>query len=193
MATSNRTPELSLAGKLMFIPNVGRILLAVATRLITSPFNSGPKANTFFKDIVFAALRKNLSIITPEQEQWVNPTTESVYLDFTKKAKFQPDTDVLPSGQKAHWLGAKSAQKIILYFHGGGYVLAASSGHFEWLFELQQEMGKEHSVSAVLPSYTLAPRGQYPEQMKQGVECLDWLINTVGKKSSDVSMLLSRL
>jgi len=186
MATSTRIPELTFAGKLMFIPNIGRVLLAMFTRLITSPFNSRPKAKSLFKDIVYAALRTNLSIITPSQEQWAIKPTESVYLDFTKKAKFQPDTDVLPSGLKAHWLGTKSAQKIILYLHGGGYVLSASPGHFDWLFELQQEMNKEHSVSVVLPSYTLAPHAQYPQQMKQGVECLDWLINTVGKKPSDV-------
>lgn len=183
---STSVPELAWMGKLMLFPHTGRVLLSVLSRLITAPLTNGGKAKTFFKDIVFAALRTNLTYITPSQEQYLNATTESVYLDFAKKANFQPDTDVLPSGLKAHWLGPKTAEKIILYFHGGGYVLAAGPGHFQWPFDLQNDLSKDKTVSVVLPSYTLAPHAHYPEQMKQGVETLNWLLNDLKKRPSDV-------
>ncbi|KAK5124601.1 hypothetical protein LTR85_001314 [Meristemomyces frigidus] len=183
---STRIPELAFMGKLMLIPHTGRVLFSVISRLLTAPFTSGAKANTFLKDLIFAALRANLSYVTASQEQWLNGTTESIYLDFAKEAQFQPDTDVLPSGLKAHWLGTKSAEKVILYFHGGGYVLAAMPGHFQWLFDLQNDLSKDHAVSTVVPSYTLAPHAHYPEQMKQGVQSLNWLLNDLKKKPSDI-------
>ena len=111
-------PEITLVDKLMIVPNVARSLTSLLVRLFTRPFSSA-KANPFLKDLIFAALRTNLSIVTPATEQWLNPSTESVYLEFAKKKDFQPDTAVLGSGLKCQWLGSKSAEKIILYFHGG--------------------------------------------------------------------------
>lgn len=57
----------------------------------------------------------------------------------------------------------------------------------EWLYELQKELSKEHSISIVVPSYTLAPHGQYPSQLKQAAETLEWVLTTENKKPSDVS------
>ncbi|KAK4539772.1 hypothetical protein LTR36_010360 [Oleoguttula mirabilis] len=186
MASTAVPPELTFTGKVMLIPHTGRLISSVISRIFTAPFTSGAKANTYLKDIVFAALRTHLAYLTPAQEQWLNGNTEAVYLDLTKHAKFQPDTDVLPSGLKVHWLGTKTAKKVIVYFHGGGYVLAAGPGHLQWLFDLQNDLSKDHSVSAIVPSYTLAPHAQYPEQLKQGVECLNWLLNDLKKKPSDI-------
>jgi len=168
------------------VPVLARVLTAAFFRAITSPLSSGPKANTYFKDVVFAALRANLSAVTVGTEQWINGTTESVYLDFAKKERFQPDSTVLDSGLKLHWLGTKTAEKILLYFHGGGYVLASSPGHFQWLFDLQNDLAKTTSISVVVVSYTLAPHGQYPEQLKQAAESLSWLVDREGKKASNI-------
>ncbi len=180
-------PQITLTDKLMVIPNLTRSMISAVTRLLTRPLSSGPKANTLLKDILFAGLRTNLSIISPATEQWLTPATESTYLNFAKKHDFQPDTDVLSNGLKLFWLGSKSAEKVILYFHGGGYVLSASPGHFAWLFDLQNELAKGHSISAVMVGYTLAPHGQYPVQLREAAESLDYLLQKQNKKSSNVS------
>ena len=183
------SPEVTLTDKLMIVPIGARAIASALIRLITRPISGGAKANTYFKDVVFAALRTNLSLISVGTEQWINPSTESTYLDFAKKQGFQPDTDVLDSGLKVHWLGPKTAEKVLLFFHGGGYVLSCSPGHFAWLFDLQNELSKSHSISVVVPAYTLAPHGQYPTQLKQAAESLQWLLETQKKKPSDVSTL----
>ncbi|KAK5136551.1 hypothetical protein LTR08_002895 [Meristemomyces frigidus] len=183
---ATRARETTVMDKLTMIPGTGLTLSSAVYRLVTAPFTSGPRANTVFKDAIFAALRTHLSNVTPGQEKWLNTTTESSYSHLAKQEKFQPDTDVLPSGMKAHWLGSKSAKKTILFFHGGGYVLGATAGHFKWLHDLQMDLSKDCSVNIVLPGYTLAPEAQYPVQMKQGVECLKWLLDDLGKKPSDV-------
>ena len=178
--------EVTVMDKLTLIPNTGWTLSSAVYRLVTAPLTGGPKASTVFKDTIFAALRTHLSNITPGQEKWLNTTTKAAYLDLAKQANIQPETDVLPSGIEAYWLGPKTAKKIILYYHGGGYVLGATAGHLNWLHDLQRDLSKEHSVSIVLPSYTLAPDGQYPVQMQQGVECLHWLLKDLKKSPSDV-------
>ena len=179
-------PQPTLLEKALVVPNLARAIFSAVLRLCTYPITSGPKASTLCKDVAFAALRTNLALMTLSQEHWLNPTTETVYLDFAKKQNFQPQTDVLASGLKCFWLGSKSAEKVILYFHGGGYVLACSTGHVQWLFSLQEELSKKHSVAVVLVGYTLAPMAQYPAQLKQAAESLNWLVEKEGKKAGDV-------
>ena len=133
----------------------------------------------------------------------MNGSTESEYLNFAKTKNFQPDTTVLSSGLKVHWLGSKTAEKVLVYFHGGtspcaprllgycllepgGYVLAATPGHLEFLYDLQNELSKTKSISVVVPSYTLAPHAQYPSQLREAAETLSWLLNDRNKKPSDV-------
>lgn len=192
---STRIPELTLMGKLMLIPHFGKVLLATGLRIFTSPLRlltGGTSANTWLKDIVYSAIRANISAMTPAQENYVKGSTEAIYLDFAKKAKFQPDTDALPSGMKVHWLGTKNAENIIVYLHGGGYVMPALPGHVQWCYEMAKSMSEQdgRSISCVFPSYTLAPQAQYPTQLKQAVECIDMLINKMGKKPSNVGQTI---
>lgn len=188
---SSPVPTPSFIEKALVVPLIFRVLLSALYRAATLPFTGTSKANTVFKDIAFAALRTNLANVTVAQEQWMKSaqSTDKTYLEHAKKAKFQPETDVLESGLKLHWLGPKSAEKIIIHFHGGGYTLCCSAGHVTWLFELQQELSKKTaSVAVILVSYTLAPKGQYPLQLQQAAESLQHLLKK-GKKASNVSGL----
>ena len=64
--------------------------------------------------------------------------------------------------------------------------MSCSTGHFQWLFDLQEDLAKTQSISVVVPSYTLAPHGQYPNQLKEAAECLTWLLQTRKKKASNL-------
>ncbi|USW48641.1 Putative alpha/beta hydrolase-3, lipase, GDXG serine active [Septoria linicola] len=167
-------PMPSLKDKLLFIPLLGRVVAAALTRALTLPITNTAKANRTFKDIAFAALRAQLAHISIAQEVLLNAkiTTEETYLDFAKKPNFRPDTDVLPAGLKLHRLGPKTAEKTVLYFHEGGY----------------KELAKTKATSIVIVAYTLTltPGGQYPTQLKQAAESLDWLLNTIGRKPADI-------
>lgn len=184
--------QITLTDKLLAVPVGSRLLLASTTRLLSRPFSSGPHANTLFKDVIFAGLRKQLSTITTGTEQFIYGTTEAAYLDFAKKRGFQPDTDVLgENGPRLFWLGSKSAEKVVLYCHGGGYAMAGHAGHFEWLVGLQEHLSKTKSTSAVVIGYTLSPYGKYPTQLRQAAEALQHLLNQQ-KKPGDVSGLNAR-
>lgn len=136
-------------------------------------------------------------------------TSEQTYLDVAKQRGFQPDTLVLKDGLKAHWIGPKNAERVLLYFHGqwlchpkyshdsnpfanelpgGGYVLAAGPGHVNWLYRWTREASKEKSTSALMLSYTLAPDAQYPTQLQQAAEVLNYLLTEAGKRPSQVGL-----
>ncbi|CAK3888142.1 Steryl acetyl hydrolase 1 [Lecanosticta acicola] len=180
--------QATLLDKLLFIPLIAKVLFAVAYRFVTYGFVA-TKANKPLKDLVFAALRQNLATVSVAQEQWsIQANTEANYLDLAAKHKFQPETTVLNSGLKLHWLGPKNSEKVILYFHGGGYALPCSPGHVQWLFDLQKELSKKTSVSVILVHYTLTPHLQYPGQLSQAVETLNWVLGKHGKKPSQVAI-----
>ena len=112
-------PQISLIDKLMLAPIGVRTVGSLLFRLVTSPLSSGPKGKTYFKDVVYAAMRTFLSANRVGTEAWLTAPTDSTYLDFTKTAKIEPRIETLDSGLKLCWLGPKSAQKVLLYMHGG--------------------------------------------------------------------------
>ncbi|KXT03923.1 hypothetical protein AC578_9250 [Pseudocercospora eumusae] len=191
MASESQVPTATLVDKLLIVPLLVKVIVSALFRFISLPFIS-KKANKPFKDIAFAALRSNLAGVNAAQEQWINAaqSTDQTYLDIAKKAKFQPDTDILTdSGLKMHWIGPKSADKIILYFHGGGYVMPCNPGQITWIYELQQHLSKTTNVAVVMVSYTLAPRGQYPLNIKQAAESLGFLLTKQGTKASNIVII----
>lgn len=179
-------PQATLVDKLLLFANVPRVIGAALRAVLLRPFSSGALPNTVFKHFAFVAVRTNLSLINTAQEQWANTTTEANYKAYIKKAGIQSSTDVLGSGLKVHWLGNKNAKKVVLYFHGGGYALSCTAGHLQWLDELRKELSGPTDVAVALVEYTLTPHEQYPVQLKQGAEALQWLLTSKGLKPGDV-------
>jgi acetyl esterase/lipase len=173
--------------KLSLLPHVVVGLSVGFLRLATRPFTNDVKPITAYKDFVYAVFRYVLANVTIAQEKWLAPPTETMYLNFAQERKFKPDSTVLSSGLRIHWIGDKTADKVFLYFHGGGYVNAISAQHLEWLLELQTDLSKKENVAVAVVGYTCAPEGQYPVQLRQGVESLVWLLSVGGKKPENVS------
>lgn len=185
MATS--TNNASLIDKLSLLPHVFIALSKGLRRLAARPFTNDVKPPTAFKDFFYAVLRHILSNVTIPQEKWLSPSTDIIYHKFARDNNFPANTSTLPSGLKVHWIGDKLAEKVFLYFHGGGYVNAISPAHLEWLQELQADLSKTKPVAIAVAGYTCAPEGQYPLQLKQGAESLIWLLTIEGKKPENVS------
>ncbi|KAL1797718.1 hypothetical protein ACET3X_004324 [Alternaria dauci] len=154
-------------------------------RSVTSPFKGENGANTYFKDVMFAMLRTNLGNLDLAQDRYTSgPSSTPTYMQHAEKYKFVPDSIKLPSGTQAHWLGSRTAKTVLVYFHGGGYVLPCSAGHILWLDDFQKSLGP--NVSALLLAYDLAPEARYPTQLKQAVELLDHLVHTEGRDPSSL-------
>lgn len=111
-------------------------------------------------------------------------TSTPLYHQYCTSKKITPSSITLPSGTQAHWLGNKDAAKVLVYFHGGGYVLPCTTGHVPWLDDLRTSLGPD--VSALLLAYHLAPEHTYPTQLRQAVELLRHLTETEGRNPADI-------
>ncbi|KAF2743583.1 alpha/beta-hydrolase [Sporormia fimetaria CBS 119925] len=159
--------------------------LAALSRAVVSPFKGDNGAPKYYKDVMFAMMRAQLGSLTLAQDRYLNTNTTDVYLKFTKKHGFAPESITLPSGTQAHWMGNKHAKKVILYYHGGGYVLPASDGHLAMLHDIVKTLP---DTAVLLLAYDLAPEARYPTQTRQGVEALRYLVETLHRDPSHITI-----
>ncbi|OAA60001.1 alpha/beta hydrolase fold protein [Cordyceps fumosorosea ARSEF 2679] len=136
--------------------------------------------------ILAAVVRTTFGILTGKEIQKLQPTTRQEYSKFIQyaakrwsapnfKSRVVHDVQELAKGvddSAILWLGDRSkAKKVVLFLHGGGYVLPASPGHFLWAWNTYVMAGVEAGVETAVAflQYTLAPRGVLPVPLRQTV------------------------
>lgn len=67
--------------------------------------------------------------------------------------------------------------KVLVWFHGGGYVLGSARG-FQ---ELGHTLSKASGVTVVLPDYRRAPENKFPAALDDGIAVLEDLVATYGE------------
>jgi len=102
-------------------------------------------------------------------------TTAQVYAKWARKSGAEVLTDELPEGARLHWIGPRREDRVILYFHGGGYVFPVTKGHLDMLESLQEKY--KGAVGIALLNYSLAPACPFPTQLRQAVAAVQHLIN----------------
>jgi acetyl esterase/lipase len=75
---------------------------------------------------------------------------------------------------KGEWVrsGAGSAQRLILYFHGGGYIAGSPQTHRPLVARLAQAS----EAHAFVPGYRLAPEFAFPAAVRDGIDAYRHLI-----------------
>lgn len=116
--------------------------------------------------------------------QAISPTTEEGYIAFAKQKGFTPENITCSDGTKAFWIGSKDAEKIVLWYHGGGYNVPPDAGHFAFFQSIVDSAGGK--VSVLVPEYTLAPHAVYPRQLQEGVEVLRYICTDLKRRPQDV-------
>ncbi|KAF2705742.1 alpha/beta hydrolase fold domain-containing protein [Pleomassaria siparia CBS 279.74] len=167
-----------------------KAVLSASTRAWISPFKGQNGAPTYFKDVFFSMMRTQLGALNIAQDRYLNPSnTTPTYLKFAKDNGFAPESITLPSGTQAHWIGSKSAKQVIIYFHGGGYVVPCGPGHMQFLLTLKDTLVSQGTDAAILLlSYDLAPEHPYPAQLKQAVEVVRYMVEAEGRSPSDITL-----
>ena len=76
----------------------------------------------------------------------------------------------------AEWIIPKNANhnKVLLYFHGGGYAFGSSHTHRAMVAEIVRKAG----FCGLLPEYRLAPEFPFPHAIEDAVRCYEWLLET---------------
>lgn len=68
-------------------------------------------------------------------------------------------------------IGAPAALPVVLYFHGGGWVLGGKATHDR----LVREIATGSDTAVVFVDYTLSPEARYPSAIEQGFTALTWV------------------
>jgi len=87
------------------------------------------------------------------------------------------------AGIDVDWLRPKEArpEKILLYLHGGAYVLGSRRTHRQ----LVSHMAREAGVTAIMPEYRLAPEHPFPAAIDDAVAVYRGLLES-GIKPEDI-------
>ncbi|KAL4940680.1 hypothetical protein BDV06DRAFT_17110 [Aspergillus oleicola] len=173
-----------LAGNLSVF---GTVLYSV----ITGAFRGKSGAKDFGTHVAHAAVRKAVTRLSIRQLQSLSPSTTSGYEAWRAQQGITPEIVKLNHGAEGLWIGNKDAKNVVVYYHGGGFVLPAVPGHFTFLSSLLSELNKNgHDVAIFFLSYTLSPQTEYPTQLRQSVEALRYILTTsqggAGRDPSDV-------
>ena len=78
-------------------------------------------------------------------------------------------------GVTAEWVTAEGASdsRVVLYFHGGGYIIGSPRTHRAMLAELSQASG----ARVLALDYRLAPEHPFPAPVEDSIASYRWLLN----------------
>lgn len=102
-----------------------------------------------------------------------------------------PDKDVATeavtaAGVAAEWIydPDASSRRVLLYFHGGGYVAGSLESHRDLLTRLAKATGRR----ILAPDYRLAPEHPFPAAVEDAVAVYRWLLEEGGSAPSEVAV-----
>ncbi|KAL1887664.1 hypothetical protein Sste5346_010059 [Sporothrix stenoceras] len=188
--------KLSLAVYLAFI--IVPKAVVSATRASLMALSRGLSPRLYLRCGVLGVALANL---TPAQLQYVSNTSIYAYRSWAKsmaakvsKVRGRRDKTVqldslvateiqsLPDGRSSIlWMGdRKKATKYVLFLHGGGYVAPLMRGHLEWCWRVfvEPHVSTFNEIAVAILDYTLCPHAQFPTQLRQAVDALQFLLST---------------
>lgn len=84
---------------------------------------------------------------------------------------------------QCEWLiPAPDSDKVLLYFHGGGYAAGSINTHRGLVSDLVRQSG----IRALIIDYRLAPENKFPAPLEDAQQAYDWLIGQ-GYRHSDIA------
>ncbi|TFB03686.1 hypothetical protein CCMA1212_004836 [Trichoderma ghanense] len=147
-----------------------------------------------------AGVRVLLGTFTAREIQTLLPSTEEAYgawlrrkerlvKDSTLRERLQCDIQPLPEvNSSILWVGNRhKARKVVLYLHGGGYVMPSQPGHFEcaWNAFVLSGVESDTEVAVAFLQYSLTPAAKAPVQLRQAASALCELLKA-GFKPRDI-------
>ncbi|MCJ1281490.1 hypothetical protein MMC26_000810 [Xylographa opegraphella] len=171
------------------------IFLAIIQSLITTlaaailaPFR-GPDTPKSFKRHIYLTLGRNvIGRLSPQQMQFIRGSTATNYAAWTQSHGIRPQSLTLPKqATTAFWIGDPAASTTMLYFHGGGWGMPGSSGHFSFAAALVASAAAAgRSLAVLVLQYDLAPTKHYPHQLTQCVDLLRHAVTALQKPPSHI-------
>ncbi|EAW13596.1 lipase/thioesterase family protein [Aspergillus clavatus NRRL 1] len=177
----NKAIKLSLREKLDFFPALVSIWITAVCALATGLWRSSNQPKTLFLHIGYAVFRKMTARL------YVTPPSNKIYEQYIKKTKRLSQTIELGKGSFGHWIGDANANNVLIWYHGGGFVLSANMGYFKYFANLVDYAAQHNQSLAIFSlTYTLAPQATYPTQLRAAVNCLRYILDNTALQPSRI-------
>ncbi|KAI0280035.1 hypothetical protein BGY98DRAFT_932890 [Russula aff. rugulosa BPL654] len=102
-------------------------------------------------------------------------TTAELYATWARKNGADVLTDELSEGATLHWIGPRRKDRVLLFLHGGCYIIPARVDYFNMLESLRKEY--KGAVGMALLNYSLAPEHPFPKQLRQTIAAIQHLLD----------------
>ncbi|KAF7326650.1 Abhydrolase-3 domain-containing protein [Mycena venus] len=124
-----------------------------------------------------SALRYVVSHLSLPQLQATFGTTIGTYETWTKATKLPVTVEELGEGGRLLWIGPKRLERVVLFIHGGGFVLPPGPMALSFWRYVQLELEKQNiEVGFAMLNYSLAPHASFPTPLKQASLALNFLM-----------------
>lgn len=145
--------------------------------------------------LISAGFRMVLGTLEPRQIQHLSEPTRASYTSWMKKKQSQltatgkpelaslcrVDIEALDEsdGSALLWVGNRTtAKRIVLFLHGGGYLVPLNPAHMEWCWQVFVTPAFGAETAVALLEYTLCPGAAFPVQLRQAAAGLSRILST---------------
>ncbi|KAM3465664.1 hypothetical protein MY5147_009226 [Beauveria neobassiana] len=178
---------ITLAEKLDLIPATFYVILGGIVAMVTGIWRSERDAPSYYQHVAFSVLRKCTERFSPSQMEWALPLTDEVYNIYARSAGAVPRTVELCDGAKGHWVGNPDAKNVLIWYHGGGFAMAANGAFFDFferVLAAARNNGKD--IAIFMLTYSLSSQAQYPTQLKQAADALRYILSQTKYKPDSI-------
>ncbi|KAI0265806.1 Alpha/Beta hydrolase protein [Gloeopeniophorella convolvens] len=113
-------------------------------------------------------------------KSYLGTTTAQAYEAWALATGQEALTDDLAEGARIHWIGPRhntENDRVLLYFHGGGFVVPGHAGFFSFLKALQDDVKNTvGDIGIAFLNYSLAPEAPFPTQVRQANAAITYLL-----------------
>ncbi|KAK7055412.1 Abhydrolase-3 domain-containing protein [Favolaschia claudopus] len=163
--------------------------ISIIWSVVTSAYASYNKTRSLKRIASDTIMRHMLGRLSVPQLQAIVGTTMTAYEKFCRANNLPLIIDELGEDARLLWLGPKRLEHVVLYIHGGGFILAPGDTALEFWRRSQQELNKQNiEVSIVMLNYSLIPDASFPTPLRQAALAIEFLI-TAGVKPQNLQLV----
>ncbi|KAJ5658579.1 uncharacterized protein N7484_002228 [Penicillium longicatenatum] len=187
MSTFKRVdvPELGFWEKVDLPFSKFSIIASALYATLIGPFRGKSYPKKFKHHLISLIIRNDP--FSTRQRQYSELSTPEAYESTMKERGLIPEQVPLPHDADGYWIGNKTAKNVLVYYHGGGFAMAARPSHFSFWIDLIKILNENgHDIAVFFLRYTLTPHKTYPTQLRQAVGALRYILNETGRSPADV-------
>ncbi|KAJ7453936.1 Alpha/Beta hydrolase protein [Mycena galericulata] len=154
-----------------------RLPAVLLWKALTTSYASHNRDRSLRRILGDAALRHCLAHLSAAQLQSLTGTTVGTYMNWSKQFKLPTAIDELEEDAKLLWIGPKQLERVILFVHGGAFMLPLPDVSLSFWKYVQAELEKRQiHVGVAVLNYSLTPPATFPTPLKQTYLAVEFLL-----------------